>query len=440
MRMTLWLVSLVLLIAPAVARAQGKDRNAMVRDDREAFRKSSDWVYNDLSEGIRLAKAADKPLLIVFRCIPCEACQEFDDDVARRDPIIRDLLDKFVCVRIIQANTIDLDHFRYDFDQSFAVILANADLTVYGRYGTRSDRREEEDISLPGLRKAMEGALRLHANFDNVRDALKGKQVTPSPYKTPLDYPSVAGRFSPSLDYENQLARSCMHCHQVREAERQVYRASGQPFPDEVLYPYPDPETLGLKFDSRATALVESVAPGSSAEQNGVKVGDVVDTLQGQPILSIADVQWVLHNAPTSGTLNAKILRDGKPMDLTLTLREGWRRGNISWRVTSWDLRRIGLGGMRLDDLTDAERAEAKLEGDRMALRVRHVGQFGDHAVAKNAGILKDDLIVGVDELKRHMSESDILAYTLREKRKGESVKVHLLRAGKPLTISYLTQ
>ncbi|MGE3821213.1 MAG: thioredoxin family protein, partial [Isosphaeraceae bacterium] len=258
MRSTLWLTTLALMLAPEIASAQGHDRNAMVRDDRDAFQKSKDWVYNDLAAGIKLARAENKPLLIVFRCIPCEACQKFDDDVARRDPIIRDLLDKFVCVRIIQANTIDLDHFRYDFDQSFAVILANADLTVYGRYGTRSDRREEEDISLQGLREAMRGALQLHEHFDAIKDALKGKQVTPTEYKTPLDYPSAAGRFSASLDYENQVARSCMHCHQVREAERQVYRDAGEPFPDEVLYPYPDPETLGLKLDPRATALVET--------------------------------------------------------------------------------------------------------------------------------------------------------------------------------------
>ena len=110
-----------------------QDRDTKVRNDRAAFNGSADWIYNDLGEGIRAAKAADKPLFVVLRCIPCEACQEFDDDVARRDPIIRDLLDQYVCVRIVQANTLDLTHFQDDFDQSFAVFLVNPDLTVYGR-------------------------------------------------------------------------------------------------------------------------------------------------------------------------------------------------------------------------------------------------------------------------------------------------------------------
>src|SRR5262249_13690977 len=125
--------------------AQNTPRDIKVRDDRKAFQASKDWIYNALAGGLRAARETHKPLMVVFRCIPCEACQEFDDDVARRDPIIRDLLDRFVCVRIVQANAMDLDHFRFDFDLSFAVLFVEADLTIYGRFGTRSDRPEEED-------------------------------------------------------------------------------------------------------------------------------------------------------------------------------------------------------------------------------------------------------------------------------------------------------
>src|SRR5690349_10089446 len=146
----------------AADRLPAQDRDTKVRNDRKTFEASHDWIYNNLDEGIRAAKAADKPLFVVLRCIPCEACQEFDDDVARRDPIIRDLLDKFVCVRIVQANAIDLSRFQHDFDLSFAAYFLNPDGTIYGRFGTRSDRPEEEDISLEGLREAMQGALRIH--------------------------------------------------------------------------------------------------------------------------------------------------------------------------------------------------------------------------------------------------------------------------------------
>jgi serine protease Do len=422
------------------AQAQAVDRDTKVRNDRKAFEASKDWIYNDLEEGVRASKASGKPMMVVFRCIPCEACQEFDDDVARRDPVIRDLLDRFVCVRIVQANTIDLTHFQYDFDQSFAVVLMNPDKTVYGRFATRSDRPESEDISLQGLRRAMQVALGMHANYEAVRPLLAGKQVKPSRYKSPLDYPSLSGRFAPALNYEGQVARSCMHCHQVREAERLVYRSASQPIPDEVLYPYPDPSVLGLKFDPTETAKVERVAPGSSAEKDGVKPGDTIASLAGQPLLSIADVQWVLQNAPATGTLPAQIQREGQTLDLTLRLREGWRRGNISWRVTTWDLRRMGLGGMKLDDLTDDQRKEAKLPADTMALKVGHVGEFGAHSVAKKAGIQRGDVIVEFDGQSRRLSESDLLAYTLQRKRPGDEVTVNVLRNNERKVFKYALQ
>src|SRR4051794_40481981 len=183
----------LLALAPAPLLAQ--DRDTKVRDDRKAFQGSRDWIYNDLEEGVRDARASGKPLLVVFRCIPCEACQEFDDDVARRDPIIRDLLDRFVCVRIVQANAIDLTRFQHDFDLSFAAYLMHPDGTIYGRFGTRSGRPEEEDISLEGLRRAMEAALRMHANHETVKPMLAAKQVRQARYKTPRDYPSLSGKY-----------------------------------------------------------------------------------------------------------------------------------------------------------------------------------------------------------------------------------------------------
>ena len=79
--LTLILTVLILALSPSTLPAQ--DRDTKVRNDREAFAESDHWIYNDLDEGLRRARAEGKPLLVVFRCIPCEACHEFDESVAR---------------------------------------------------------------------------------------------------------------------------------------------------------------------------------------------------------------------------------------------------------------------------------------------------------------------------------------------------------------------
>jgi hypothetical protein len=274
----------------------------------------------------------------------------------------------------------------------------------------------------------MESALRMHRNYEVVKPSLEGKQVKASRFKSPRDYPSLSGKYGESLNYEGQVAKSCMHCHQIREAERLVYRAVGEPMPDEVLLPYPDPSVLGLKLDPKEAATLERVAPGSIAERAGLHPGDHIVALAGQPLLSIADVQWVLHKAPASTHLAAQVRRGGETWNAMLELQEGWRLEDISWRASTWDLRRLALGGMKLDELTDEERKSTSLPHEGMALRVRHLGEYGEHAVAKRAGFRKGDILVMFDGLSARMSESGVLVYALRKKRPGELVAAKVLR------------
>ena len=212
------LFPIVAVLILTADRSSAQDLDLQLRNDRAAFNRSSAWIYDDLASGIAVARQSHKPLLVVLRCIPCRACQKFDDDVARRDPKIRDLLDEFVCIRVPQANNLDLTHFQFDFDLSFAVFFMDSDLTIYGRFGARSERPEVEDISLEGLRKAMAEALRIHRHRGAFMKALQGKQAKPSKFKTAKDYPGIAARFQVAGADAAITAKSCIHCHQIRDA------------------------------------------------------------------------------------------------------------------------------------------------------------------------------------------------------------------------------
>ena len=344
-------------------------------------------------------------------------------------------MSQFVCVRLVQGNAMDLALFQFDYDLTLAAFFINADQTIYGRFGTRStDKDAARDISIEGLRKAMTSALAMHKNYPANKNLFVNKKGPPPRFKVPEDYPSLKGRFSSTITYTNQVARSCIHCHMVRDAERTIVRAGEKVLTDKMLYPYPMPNELGLAFDPRETAKVLSVAPQSAAAKDGFKAGDELMSLEGQPLLSIADVQWVLENAPEPSTLRAEVRRGGQRLKLPMTLAKGWRRHtDISWRPTSWDLRRMAFGGMKLDELSTEERQSSKIPDGRLALQAKHVGEYGEHAVAKKAGFKKGDVIVAFDGHTEAMTESELFGYVLKNKPPGARLPVTVQRGEEKL-------
>jgi hypothetical protein len=435
--MLLKLVSCVAVIFVATS-VEAQDRPTKVRNDKARVEADRFWIYNDLPRGIAEAKKSGKPLLVVFRCIPCEACAQLDEQVVERDPVVQGLLGQFVCVRIIHANGMDLSLFQFDYDQSWAAFFLNADLKIYGRYGTRSHQTEsDQDVSLEGFAKALAGALELHRDYPANKAALEGKLGPASDPKVPEEFATLRGKYKSTIDYEGKVVQSCIHCHQVGEAVRAVHRLKGQPIPARVLYPYPNPKILGLVFDPKEKAVLTSVSAGSTAERDGFRAADEIVTLGGQPILSIADVQWLLHNAGETGSIPAEVRRGGKTMSLSLSLDPGWRqRDNVSWRASSWDLRRMATGGLLLEDLPDADRRAAGLPDSSLALRIKHVGQYGDHAVGKQAGFQQDDIIISADGRTDRMTESDLLTFLINEKRPGDRVLMTVLRNREKLDLS----
>ena len=70
---------------------------------------------------------------------------------------------------------------------------------------------------------------------------------------------------------------------------------------------------------------MSSIDRNSAAEKAGLKESDRIVRFGGQPILSWADVQWVLYMAKESDTIKVDIDRDGTTVEATLSLTPGWR-------------------------------------------------------------------------------------------------------------------
>jgi hypothetical protein len=405
------------------------DRKGAVLQDRANLENDKRWIYDDYERGFAEARSSGRPLLVVLRCIPCLACGGLDASVLQESEGLSPLLDQFVCVRLINANALDLNRFQFDFDLSLSALIFNGDGTVYGRYGSWNHQANPLESAADGFRAALETALEIHRDYPARKVSLAGKQPRPSPYRTPVEMPTLQGRYNRELDWDGEVVRSCVHCHQIGDALRTMHRSRRDPIPPNLVYPFPAPETIGLELALDHMARVRGVTPDSVAARAGIRVGDDLLSLERQPLLSIADVSWVLHHAPDAGTLAALIQRGEEREELTLVLPTGWRsHSDISRRVGTWAMRAMALGGLQLIDLTDDERKRRGLTNDRRALLAKHVGQYGEHAAAKNAGVLKDDILVEAAGITERRTEGALIGELLRKHQPGDAIPITVLR------------
>ena len=427
MKMLPWIVTLMLASSLGQAAAV-KDREGAVRGDKAAMENDARWIYNDVDRGFAEAKKTGKPLLVVLRCVPCLSCVGLDAEVLK-EPALVPLLDQFVCVRLINANAIDLARFQFDYDLSFSTLFFNADGTVYGRYGSWVHQADPDAKETIGYRRALEGALALHRGYPENGFSLAGKQGAPTPFRTPVEIPALAEKYGRELNWNGKVVQSCVHCHQVGEAFRTYYRAKGEKVPLERIYPLPAAEMVGLSLAPDKAATIAAVGPGSLAATAGFRRGDDLISFGGQPLISIADFSWVLHRAKEESSLAAVVKRSGGEVRLTLTLPVGWRmKSDISKRVGTWSMRAMAFGGLTLVDLDEVARKERGIGADGLALFVKGMGQFNQHATAKKAGFLKDDVLVAVNGFAARASEGEMIGRILQTTKIGEIVDVVVLR------------
>lgn len=424
------LAAAVIALLPRVAPAETvPDRKGAVLGDRARLASDLRWIYNDYERAFAEGQRTGKPVLVVLRCIPCLACAGIDSAVLLENSSLAPLLDQFICVRVVNANALDLSRFQFDFDLSFSTLIFNGDGTLYGRFGSWSHQKDPADNATDGLKSTLERALTLHAGYPANKASLAGKQGRPSAFKTPIEMPTLQGKYSRNLDWEGKVVQSCVHCHQIGDALRADFRQRKAPLPPQLVYPFPPPETIGVTLDPGSTARIRSVTPGSPADLAGLKPDDSLVEFDSQPLISSADFSWVLHHAPASGTLSAAVDRGGTRRSLTVPLQPDWRNhADISRRVGTWGMRAMALGGLLLEDLPDADRKSLGFANDTLALRVKHVGEYNEHAAAKKAGFLKEDVFVAVNAATNRLSESELIGTLLARFQPGDLVKVTVQR------------
>lgn len=384
------------------------------------------WVYNDIEEARAQALLENKPIFVTFRCVPCKNCSAFDAEVAQGSESIEQLAsERFIPVRQVEMKGVDLTQFQFDHDLNWAAMFINADGIVYARYGTQSAEGPDAYNSIEGLRNTMLRVLELHENYAEVKDALAGKRAEQKSYRTALEMPGLKNREA----RRSATTRSnCIHCHNIHDAENLHAQETGR-LNEDLLYRYPLPETIGLTIDADSGIRIESVAAGSPAAVAGLVAGEEVTYMNGQPVASIADMQWVLHHIPyTGGELTVTGSESGEH---TVAVGDGWKKSDFSWRGSMWSLSpRLRVW---MPEVTDEQRSEFHLNDDAGAFQVRNINRNEPGGRAAFAsGLRQGDIIIAIDgERLERMTPQQFNMYVKLNYKVGDELPLTVLRDGR---------
>src|SRR3954463_12059256 len=170
-------------------------------------------------------------------------------------------------------------------------------------------------------------------------------------------------------------------------------------------------DSLGLK-DTRGV-IVSSVAPGSAAEKAGLKRGDVIVGLNGQPVHDMNALRNRVADAGPGTTADLKVVRDGAEKQVRVTLdtasaRRAGRDGDESESDSTSKGDRAALG-ISVAPLTPELAKQLNVKPDTKGVVVRDVDPDGRAADVLRAGDV-------IQEANRHAVDSvDALRSALRQ-------------------------
>src|SRR5262249_35627720 len=199
----------------------------------------------------------------------------------------------------------------------------------------------------------------------------------------------------------------CLHCNQVREALNGQLRRSGR-WDRDMAWRYPLPENVGIELDVDRGNVVKKVTEKTPASAAGLKAGDVVRRLNGVPIHSFSDAQYALDRAPKAGPVEVVWRHGDEEMKEKLTLPEGWKKSDISWRPSMRFL--VPTARLYGEDLTGEEKKKFGLPEKQLAFRQRN----SVPEQAKAAGIHGGDVILGFDGKQLEMDMTAFLFWVQR--------------------------
>jgi serine protease Do len=181
----------------------------------------------------------------------------------------------------------------------------------------------------------------------------------------------------------------------------------------------------GLGLPRQSGVVVSDVLPGSPAASAGVRMGDIVLSLEGKAMDNSRQLQVNLYRHQAGESVRLEVLRDGQTMAMSIIMRE---RNDPLGLVASIDPRlnlvpRLGILGLNLDP-----RLAAVLPGLRAKSGVVVVSTVEDAIDSQEGGLASGDVIVAVNRVA--ITAVDQLRKVSDALKIGDAVVIQLERRG----------
>ena len=147
-------------------------------------------------------------------------------------------------------------------------------------------------------------------------------------------------------------------------------------------------ESLGLKRPTGA--LVVSVSPATPAERAGLKTGDLILAVDGQPVEDPNAFDYRFATKPLGGTAQVGVLRGGRETRVSVALETAPDTRGEELVVRS----RSPFLGARIANLSPALADELGIDGSTAGVAIVDIS---DGSVAANLGFKRGDLILSVN-------------------------------------------
>jgi S1-C subfamily serine protease len=171
-----------------------------------------------------------------------------------------------------------------------------------------------------------------------------------------------------------------------------------------TIQPVTDELAQSFGLNSARGALVSDIMAGSPAEKAGIKQGDVIVRFGGKEIKDSRQLQMVVGDTPAGQKVPMEIVRNGKPLTLTVTLSSSDSAAAVKPKSTA---PQSGWFGLTVEDLPRNMQTRG-LSGVIVA-------EIDPDGAAADAGIQQGDIILSVNRQKvanvadyaRAMKEAD---------------------------------